>query len=587
MKRYASILLAAALLLGTTGCASSGTETSVTSLAEISSSDGGTVSGSSSAGAVTSDGSSTGTPAEVNKTESGSVSHSLTDGSTTSVPPVSDGDVSGSSASVPPAEDGDAGGSSASVPPASDWGVKGDECIPSETGGDTSGSDTSVSDTSVPPETDADVLTEPIAAPSTESTAPMTTIPATDYYAPTDIGGTGVSGDDSLALSEFGELSAGSAGSDTDRYYEAPSAVAAEGAIVDGDIAPTDPTCIPDPCPPVIPDQPQPSAGLLTGGEWRDNDHWADWKALYSSHEDWNWHKTEWRIDRDTRIRVTVTADGEPLEGAKVSCEGYTAVTDNKGKAYLFYPAKDEATEQITVTYGDVTKTLDGVNGDADVTAELSGVKNNAQKTLDFMIMCDTTGSMSDELAYLQEELKDIISKVRSDNANIPTRLSVNFYRDDQDEYVVREYPFTEDYDAAEQAINEQYAEGGGDTPEAVHTALDSAINNHDWDEDAVKIMFLVLDAPPHSDPQIIDSVNTSIEKAAEMGIRVIPIASSGVDKATEYLLRTMAFYTGGTYTFLTDDSGIGYGHTEPTVGAYNVEKLNDMMVRIVNGYLE
>ncbi len=615
MKRYASILLAAALLLGTAGCASSGTETSFNALGEINSSDGGTTSGSSSAGTVTSGGSGTGAPSSTNKTESGSVSHSLIDGSTASVPPpsdgdgssssasvppASDGDVSGSSASVPPASDGDVSGSSASVPPASDGDVSGSSasvppvedgdvignvCIPPETDGDTSVPSETDGDTSVPPKTDEGVLTSPATAPSTESTA-ATTVPATDF-APTDIGGTGADGDDTLSFSELG-----AGGSASDKSYpdalEAPSAVAAEGAIMDGDIAyePSDPSCIPEPCP-IMSDQPQPGAGLLTGGEWRDNDHWADWKELYSSHSDWEWHKTEWRIDRDTRIRVTVTADGKPLEGAKVSCEGFTAVTDNKGKAYLFYPAKDEPTEQITVSFGGVTETLDGVTGDADVECELSGVSQNAQKTLDFMIMCDTTGSMSDELSYLQEELKDIISRVRSDNANIPARLSVNFYRDEQDEYVVREYPFTEDFDAAEKAINEQHADGGGDTPEAVHTALDSAINNHDWDEDAVKIMFLVLDAPPHSDPQIIDSVNTSIEKAAEMGIRVIPIASSGVDKATEYLLRTMAFYTGGTYTFLTDDSGIGYGHTEPTVGAYNVEKLNDMMVRIVNGYLE
>ena len=202
--------------------------------------------------------------------------------------------------------------------------------------------------------------------------------------------------------------------------------------------------------------------------------------------------------------------------------------------------------------------------------------------------MCDTTGSMSDELCYLQAELMDIVKSIQQANSNTDIRMSVNFYRDEGDEYVVREYPFTADVDSAVRAISEQYATGGGDTPEAVHTALDSALNNHDWDEDAVKIMFLVLDAPPHSsDVQIVDSVRGYIEQAAEMGVRIIPIASSGVDKTTEYLLRTMSFVTGGTYTFLTDDSGIGGGHIEPTVGAYNVEKLNEMMIRIVNGYLE
>ncbi len=101
-----------------------------------------------------------------------------------------------------------------------------------------------------------------------------------------------------------------------------------------------------------------------------------------------------------------------------------------------------------------------------------------------------------------------------------------------------------------------------------------------------MKIMFLVLDAPPHEDAQIVDSVNKYVAEAAEMGIRIVPIASSGIDKSTEYLLRAMAFTTGGTYTFLTDDSGVGGSHIEPTVGAYNVEKLKDMMIRIVNGYL-
>lgn len=203
------------------------------------------------------------------------------------------------------------------------------------------------------------------------------------------------------------------------------------------------------------------------------------------------------------------------------------------------------------------------------------------------MIMCDTTGSMYDELSFLKEELQDIINNVSKDNANLPVRLSVNFYRDEGDEYIVREYPFTTNIAAACAEIAKQSADGGGDTPEAVHTALESAINSHDWDEDSVKILFLVLDAPPHSEVQIVDNVNSLIKQAAEMGIRIIPIASSGIDKSTEYLLRTMAFTTGGTYTFLTDDSGIGGSHIEPTVGAYNVEKLNEMMVRIVNGYLE
>ncbi|MDE7233584.1 MAG: hypothetical protein K2N29_00810, partial [Ruminiclostridium sp.] len=61
---------------------------------------------------------------------------------------------------------------------------------------------------------------------------------------------------------------------------------------------------------------------------------------------------------------------------------------------------------------------------------------------------------------------------------------------------------------------------------------------------------------------------------------------SSGVDTETEFLCRSFAAATGGTYTFLTDHSGIGGSHHEPTIGYYQVEKLNDMLVRIIEGYL-
>jgi len=365
----------------------------------------------------------------------------------------------------------------------------------------------------------------------------------------------------------------------------APGAVPGAAGDAPGEII-VDPGFMPEPFKP----QPEPQAGMLTGGEWNDNAHWEDWEALYSSHAEWDQYKSDWKNPIDRRIAVKVTSNGQPLEGAMVSCKSAisSAVTDNKGMAYLFYTAINGATDEIVVDFNGTSKTLDGVTGNATLECELGTVTADADaRSLDFMIVCDTTGSMGDELEYLKVELENIVRKVSSENPNTNIRTSVNFYRDDGDEYEVRYFPFTDDIEKSAEAIKEQSANGGGDFPEAVHTALDNAINDHDWGENSTKIMFLVLDAPPHNDAQIIDSVNKQIAKAAEMGIRIVPIASSGIDKSTEYLLRTMAFATGGTYTFLTSDSGIGNSHIEPTVGAFNVEKLSDMMVRIVNGYLE
>lgn len=338
----------------------------------------------------------------------------------------------------------------------------------------------------------------------------------------------------------------------------------------------------------------EPQSGLLTGGEWDDNEHWEDWRALYDSQSDWSHYREAWKNKAVKRYVAKVQNEkGEPLAGAVVKVGGWmSAVTDNKGEAYLF---GEDAPGSVTVTYAGAEngagKAYSWESADAytDMTDNfvLNGGIPQSAKKLDLMIVCDTTGSMGDELEYLKVELADIVQKIKSENANIPTRVSVNFYRDEGDEYEVRAFPFSENIGEVVKAIGEQSAEGGGDFPEAVHTALRNAVDGHDWDEDSVKLMFLVLDAPPHSDDQIVDEVNKYVKKAAEMGIRIIPIASSGIDKSTEYLLRVMAQVTGGTYTFLTNDSGIGGDHIEATVGAYNVEKLNDMMVRIVSGYLE
>jgi len=50
--------------------------------------------------------------------------------------------------------------------------------------------------------------------------------------------------------------------------------------------------------------------------------------------------------------------------------------------------------------------------------------------------------------------------------------------------------------------------------------------------------MFLLLDAPPHSEEQILDEVRNAIKEAASLGIKIIPVTASGINKETEFLMR-------------------------------------------------
>ena len=51
-------------------------------------------------------------------------------------------------------------------------------------------------------------------------------------------------------------------------------------------------------------------------------------------------------------------------------------------------------------------------------------------------------------------------------------------------------------------------------------------------------------------------------------------------------MCRYFSTLTGGTYVFLTDDSGVGGDHIEASVGQYQVEALNDLLVRLIAKYI-
>ena len=369
---------------------------------------------------------------------------------------------------------------------------------------------------------------------------------------------------------------------------EKASATMAAGKKSDGmfDVA------MPAPGEPYVEPKPeiQVGAGMLTAGEWKDLEDIPFWTKLL---RDNNWYKLmENRTLFANHIVPVKVSDGDgnacfnvPVtlldeKGAVL----YTARTDIDGMAYLLYglDGKEQTAQSVVVGQSVYPVSADGE------TVTVSGAAGVKATALDLLFMIDTTGSMTDELSYLQAELRDVIRRVAKSGEAFTIQLSVNFYRDNGDEYVVRSFEFTSDIDKAISQLSQQQANGGGDYAEAVHLALQDIVDKHQWRDSAVKLCFMVLDAPPHKEREIsgIDrTMRASILKMAEQGIRLIPVASSGVDTETEFLLRNWAVMTGGTYTFLTNHSGIGNSHLEPTIGAYEVEKLNDLLVRVISEY--
>jgi len=332
--------------------------------------------------------------------------------------------------------------------------------------------------------------------------------------------------------------------------------------------------------------------GVLTAGEWNDLNNWDFWNNLLSNQEYYD-DVNKWNLKEIIRYSFVVADKNESLvANAEISLlsnqvEVWKTKTDNKGKATLWSDleldgltarVEFEDTEEIV---GDVLEYAEGINK----VYLNKAIKN--KKIIDIYFAVDATGSMGDEINYLKAELNNVIERIKQNSPLLEMRFGSVFYRDEGDEYVTRPFDFTTDEASLISFISNQSADGGGDFPEAVHSALDIAITQNSWNDNAsARVMFLLLDAPPHYTQEVISSLELNLIKAAEKGIKIIPITASGIDKATEYLMRSFAILTNGTYIFITDDSGVGNDHLEPTIGEFEVEKLNDLMVRLVGEYV-
>ncbi len=341
-----------------------------------------------------------------------------------------------------------------------------------------------------------------------------------------------------------------------------------------------------------------PHPGQLTASEWSDLENYDFYLSLFESTQElpsglFGEFYNKGYVDALSMINVHFHNGEENIMGAKVELFNsndeviYTAITDIFGNAYLFPSAGEfESVSKVEIRYEDQF-----ISHEYSYSAESNLIDfnvvtaNTHEDIIEIMFVIDTTGSMGDEITYLKAEVDSVISEVSSLNPNSTIKLALLFYRDQGDNYVTRYFDFTEDISAQKQALSNQTAQGGGNFPEAVATALDEAVNKSWSNANSTKLIFHVLDAPPHDNQESMSKFSNALEIASEKGIRIIPIASSGIDKYTEYLLRNEAMLTGGTYVFITNHSGIGGDHIEATVGETDVELLNTLLVRLITEY--
>ena len=347
--------------------------------------------------------------------------------------------------------------------------------------------------------------------------------------------------------------------------------------------------------------QQKPIVKQLTAAEWRDAYNYDFWLGLFEKDIPFKgqdgeettqdgifseFKKATRGLDTFDMHEVYVTSNDCPVVGANVyllseNKQIYSAVTDSTGTAFVFGDG-----DRIEAESGQYVASAEVAEGVTEISLDsyLSCVDE-----LEIMFVVDTTGSMGDELSFLCDELSGIVTRVSS-SLNCKIRLGLLFYRDKGDNYVTRKFDFVEvnsskGLNTVIKNINAQSSSGGGDYPEAVDRALKEAVEMNWHTNSKTRLLFHILDAPYHDEQENQSVFANAVHKAAEKGIRIIPVAASGLDTIGQYIKRSAALLTRGTYTFLTDDSGIGNPHELPAVGEFTVEYLSDLMVRLIKGY--
>lgn len=339
-----------------------------------------------------------------------------------------------------------------------------------------------------------------------------------------------------------------------------------------------------------------PAPGQLSSSALKDHEHFTEWlnsitkedSKLTNLYNDFT-NLTQ-SLYADQMITIKVLSNNVPVENVKVSllingnvC--FKTITDAFGLAYLFADFKSMDKLVIAFDYDEPIVLEFDVPVDNYLEVNLNDlVIKNEPKTLDLALIVDTTGSMGDEILYLKSELRDVLDRVEQLNVNI--NLALIFYRDYGDAYVTKVFDFTDDLETQYDNLSKQNAYGGGDTPEAIHEALLEA-RNLNWGENSTKLLIHVCDAPIHNLEDHAKSFSESVLELTKIGVKMIPVICSGHDYFCELIFRLAALYTGGTYTYITNDSGIGNDHLDPETDVQLVvEYLNKMLERLIKEYV-
>ena len=261
--------------------------------------------------------------------------------------------------------------------------------------------------------------------------------------------------------------------------------------------------------------------------------------------------------------------------------------------SYFFYPsevaAKDK-TFHVGYTVDDVYQTVVVKrNGPRTIIIQADQARDLQPRTpVDIVFILDTTGSMGEEIKRLIATIDLIHMNLSALSNQTLIRFGMVLYRDKDDKYRTQVVPLTSDIDVFRQALENVRAAGGGDTPEDLQAALHKAMRNVDWNQDGLRLGFVITDASAHLDyGQRYTYISAALE-AKKKGIKLFTVGTGGLDIRGEYVLRQISQLTYAKYLFLTygketgeNVGGVAGSVSHHTGSNYQTDKLEAIIMRL------
>jgi Mg-chelatase subunit ChlD len=195
--------------------------------------------------------------------------------------------------------------------------------------------------------------------------------------------------------------------------------------------------------------------------------------------------------------------------------------------------------------------------GPARVTPVTPAARPAAAPRVEVAFVLDTTGSMGGLIDGAKRKIWSIARRIGEGRPRPALSIALVGYRDRGDEYVTRVHDFSRDMDEVHERLMAFQASGGGDTPEHVSAALGAAVNQLSWSHGpALRIIFLVGDAPPHVDYQDGHDYARYARTARGRGIAVETI-QCGQDPATAQVWQQIASLGDGHYARIDAQGGM------------------------------